>query len=428
MKVILLSGGSGKRLWPLSNDVRSKQFLKLLPAPDSGVESMIQRVVRQLRDAGIGESITIATGATQIESIRSQLGEGVNVVTEPCRRDTFPAIALSCAYLYSAGVSDDEQVVVMPCDVFTDDGYFLTLRKMAERVSADVAELVLMGIKPTYPSTKFGYVVPERKISDDCYIVKEFTEKPDSDRAEKLISQNAFWNGGVFAFRLGYLMNIVRKYSENIDFEYLRDDFGMLPKISFDYEVAEKAKSVAVVPFSGEWKDLGTWDALSGQLPSDTVGYVRTDDVSDTQVVNELDIPVVCCGVKNLIVAAGADGILVADKGHCESLKQLVGNIGDMPMYEERRWGWYKVIGRTSYPDGHNSLTRMIHVNSGCEADFSESGFRSKVITVIAGCGYVIVDGEERLICSGDVIDMKQDQNFKIRSLESLDLIEVCLK
>ena len=271
-------------------------------------------------------------------------------------------------------------------------------------------------------------MVPEREISDNCYLVKGFTEKPNMDRAEKLISQNAFWNGGVFAFRLGYLMDIVRKYSENIGFEYLRDNFGMLPKISFDYEVAEKAKSVAVVPFSGEWKDLGTWDALSGELPSDIVGYVRTEDVSDTQVVNELDIPVVCCGVKNLIVAAGADGILVADKGHCESLKQLVNDIKDIPMYEERRWGWYKVIGRISYPDGHNSLTRMQHINSGCEVDFCESGFKSKVITIIAGCGHLIDNGVERKIATGDVIDVKQDQNYKIKSLESMDFIEIRLQ
>ena len=428
MNIILLSGGSGKRLWPLSNDVRSKQFLKLLSAPDGGVESMIQRVVRQLRGMGIGDSITIATGAAQIEAISSQLGDGVNVVTEPSRRDTFPAIALACAYLYSVGTSEYEPVVVMPCDVFTDDGYFCTLARMAQEVGADVAELVLMGIRPTAPSTKFGYVVPEREISDNCYLVKGFTEKPNMDRAEKLISQNAFWNGGVFAFRLGYLMDIVRKYSENIGFEYLRDNFGMLPKISFDYEVAEKAKSVAVVPFSGEWKDLGTWDALSGELPSDILGYVRTEDVSDTQVVNELDIPVVCCGVKNLIVAAGADGILVADKGHCESLKQLVNDIKDIPMYEERRWGWYKVIGRISYPDGHNSLTRMQHINSGCEVDFCESGFKSKVITIIAGCGHLIDNGVERKIATGDVIDVKQDQNYKIKSLESMDFIEIRLQ
>ena len=281
MQLILLSGGTGKRLWPLSNDARSKQFLPLLASPNGGMESMIQRVVRQIREAQLTDNITFATNAVQRDSIINQLGEDVNVVTEPERRDTFPAIALATSYLAKEKkCNDDEVVVIMPCDVYTESKYFATIAKMVEAVENNVADLVLMGITPTYPSEKFGYVVPESVSSkesaistesvksaksafnNDCLRVARFTEKPNEEKAKELLKQNAFWNGGVFAFRLGYMMNIVNQYIQAETFQETHKRYTEFPKISFDYEVAEKAESVAVVPFSGQWKDLGTWNAL----------------------------------------------------------------------------------------------------------------------------------------------------------------------
>ncbi len=148
MEIILLSGGSGKRLWPLSNDTRSKQFLKLLESPNGEKESMVQRVVRQLRETGIGDRLTVATSLTQRDEIINQLGENIPVVTEPERRDTFPAIALGAAFLkQEKHCSDDEVVVVMPCDPYTEAGYFETIAKIADAVKDNAAELVLMGIK-----------------------------------------------------------------------------------------------------------------------------------------------------------------------------------------------------------------------------------------------------------------------------------------
>ena len=147
MQLILLSGGSGKRLWPLSNDTRSKQFLPLLASPNGGVESMIQRVVRQIRESKLTDNITFATNSVQCDYIINQLGEDVSVVTEPERRDTFPAIALASSYLSKEKkCSSDEVVVIMPCDVYTESSYFATIGKMVETVEKNVADLVLMGI------------------------------------------------------------------------------------------------------------------------------------------------------------------------------------------------------------------------------------------------------------------------------------------
>ncbi|MDE7142170.1 MAG: NTP transferase domain-containing protein, partial [Muribaculaceae bacterium] len=322
MKIILLSGGSGQRLWPLSNNSRSKQFLRVLTTPDGGKESMIQRVARQIREAGLTDEIVVATGANQLDAIGIQLGKDTAVVTEPERRDTFPAIALACSYLRSQGVSPDEPVIVMPCDSYTENSYFATIGKMARTVEDGVADLVLMGVRPTYPSAKYGYIVPaETPVDGQPTPVARFTEKPDVPKAEKLIEAGALWNGGVFAFRLGYLTAIADRYMPQAGFETLRARYGEMPKISFDYEVVEKADSVAVIPYSGDWRDLGTWNTLTDELSDLTHGNVITDSCSSTYVINELEIPVVCIGAKDFVVAASPDGILVADKSVSASIK-----------------------------------------------------------------------------------------------------------
>lgn len=326
MKIILLSGGSGKRLWPLSNDVRSKQFLQVLESPDGRKESMIQRVVRQIEATGNADGIVVATGEIQAGYVKDQLGNSIGIVTEPCRRDTFPAIALSCSYLASEGTDPEEPVIVMPCDTYADDSYFETVCHMAEAVKRGDAELILMGITPTYPSEKFGYIVPEKgaKADGKAMPVERFTEKPDIKTAERLLEEGALWNGGVFAFRLGYLMKIVEKYMPGKDFKQIHADYEQFPKISFDYEVVEKARSVGVLPYAGEWRDLGTWNTLTEKLPSTTEGAARLHDCENTHIVNELGIPVLGLGLKDIVIVVSPEGILVSRKSDSEKLKSLL--------------------------------------------------------------------------------------------------------
>ena len=147
-----------------------------------------------------------------------------------------------------------------------------------------------MGIKPTYPSEKYGYVVPAPTSSATEYkMVSRFTEKPTVEKAKELLAQNAYRNGGVFTFRLGYIMNIVKKYMTSESFEDTRSRYSEFPKISFDYEVAEKAESIAVVPFNGEWKDLGTWNTLTDELHKPVIGNaVMGAHCENTHVINEL--------------------------------------------------------------------------------------------------------------------------------------------
>lgn len=420
--------GSGKRLWPLSNNARSKQFLQLLEKEDGTMESMVQRVVRQSQEANLTKDITLATNASQLDIITNQLGESVSVVTEPERRDTFPAIALAAIYLKQhKNLADEEIVVIMPCDPYTELDYFQTIKRMVSCVERNVGDLVLMGISPTYPSEKYGYVVPQVSNGDkEFQMVARFTEKPSVDRARSLLSEGAFWNGSVFAFRLGYMMDIVRSYLQTESFEETRAKYAVFPKISFDYEVAEKADSVAVVPFNGKWKDLGTWNTLTDELHHSIIGNaVMGTHCENTNVINELQNPIYVDGLKDVVVAACPDGILVCSKEYFEEIKKAVEHLTPRPMYEERRWGIYRVIDDTEYADGNHSLTKSITLRPGKNISYQIHRHRSEVWTFVEGQGIFVLDEEEKHVSAGDTVVISVGHYHAIKALTQLTFIEV---
>lgn len=427
MQIILLSGGSGTRLWPLSNDARSKQFLKLLPAPDGGRESMVQRVVRQLREADIKADLTVATSQTQHDSVISQLGPQASVVTEPSRRDTFPAICLACEYLaLEKGCPADETVVVMPCDPYTEPGYFKAIARMAEAVERGEADLMVMGIEPTYPSAKYGYVVPRREEGREVLTVERFTEKPDVPTAEKLIAQGAKWNGGVFAFRLGYMTDISRRFVSESDFASVRAAYGEFPKISFDYQVAERAESIGMVPFEGEWKDLGTWNTLTDELETLDYGNVTRDGTSEnTHIFNETGLPLMCIGTSNLVIAASPDGILISEKAKSENIKEYAAKLKHRPMYEERRWGVYRVIDHTEAPDGFCTLTKRLTLEPGCSISYQKHTHRSEVWTFIGGEGEIVIGADRRPIGRGETVTIPAGTMHALKAKTPLTFIEI---
>lgn len=429
MQLVLLSGGSGKRLWPLSNNARSKQFLPLLEKEDGTMESMVQRVVRQVREANLTDDITLATNASQLDIIINQLGDSVSVVTEPERRDTFPAIALASGYLkLKKGCPDDEVVVIMPCDPFTEAGYFETIGRMVRCVEADVAELVLMGITPTYPSEKYGYVVPvtDHLMAEGSMAVSKFTEKPNVERAKELLAMGALWNGGVFAFRLGYMMEIAQRYVKADSFEEMRSRYSEFPKISFDYEVAEKADSVAVLPYSGQWKDLGTWNTLTDELHHHIIGNaVMGPRCTNTHVINELQYPIYVDGMEDTVIAASPDGIIVCRKKYTEDIKKAVDHLTPRPMYEERRWGSYRVIDDTTYADGRHSLTKSLTINAGKNISYQIHRHRSEAWTIVEGEGLFVLDGVEKRVGPGETVVIPVNHYHALKALTTLTFIEV---
>ncbi len=427
MQLLLLSGGSGKRLWPLSNEVRSKQFLKVLKNPEGQNESMVQRVYRQIQEAGITGTITIATNSTQEESLLMQLGSDINLVLEPERRDTFPAIALACTYLaLEKHVALDEVVVVLPVDVYADLAYFSTLLVMEQVVRCGDAEIALMGITPDHPSEKYGYILPGPKKSEQVFAVQGFSEKPDSNRAVQLLSEGAYWNGGVFAFTLGYLVNNEALLSPCTSFQERHASYGKLKKTSFDYEVVEHCKSLAMVPYSGNWKDLGSWNALTSVLENTCSGNgLVVEDQGNTHVINQLDIPILALGTKNLVISASYDGILVADLDHCSSLKQHAQELAKTPRYEEFLWGSSQTVDIPVLPDGRECNIRRLMISPNSETKPLVNSDSLLLWIVVTGSGTVMVGGKSQKIQKGDVVTVPKGVEHQAYCETELMLMEV---
>ena len=387
----------------------------------------MQRVVRQIEESTLEASVLVVSGASQRDSIEVQLGAKVESVIEPERRNTFPAIALAASYLaMEKGCSKNEVVVVIPSDTYTAAPYYDKVAKMVTLVEQGVAEIVLMGVAPANPSSTFGYVIPTGTSEDGYQMVQRFVEKPDVEAAKEYIAQGAYWNAGVFAFRLGSMMKVVEQYVQADSFANLRSRYDELPRISFDYEVAEVCPSMAVVPYDGLWKDLGDWNALVEELPTATMGNVILGkDTKETAVINELSLPVVCDGVSNVVVAAGHDGILVCGKESSEYIKQYVDPIHMRPMFEERRWGTYRVLDDTRYGDGSHSLTKSITLHPGKYISYQIHHHRTEVWTFVEGEGLFVLDGEVRRVKAGDTVIIPVEHYHSIKAITELTFIEV---
>ena len=422
MNIILLSGGSGKRLWPLSNDIRSKQFIRIFRTEDGEYESMVQRVYRQICAVDADAGVTIATSRTQVSAIHNQLGEKVGVCVEPCRRDTFPAIALASAYLHDVkGVSEEEAVVVCPVDPYVEQDYFEALKKLGELAVSEDANLVLMGIEPTYPSEKYGYIIPSD--SSSVSKVETFKEKPDAATAAEYISQGALWNGGVFAYKLKYVLEKARELIGSADYEELYGTYDSLPKISFDYAVVEKEPKIEVMRFAGQWKDLGTWNTLTEAMEDPSIGNtIFNDTCENTHVINELNVPVLCMGLKDVVVSASPEGILVSDKEQSSYIKPYVDQIDQQIMFAEKSWGSFRVLDVEA-----DSLTIKVTLNPGHSMNYHSHDRRDEVWTVISGEGRTIVDGMEQPVKAGDVVTMQAGCRHTIIADTELKVIEVQL-
>jgi len=422
MNIVLLSGGSGKRLWPLSNDIRSKQFIKIFKTEDGAYESMVQRVYRQLKKVDSEVNITIATSRTQISALHNQLGEGVSISLEPCRRDTFPAIALATAYLHDIqGVSEEESVVVCPVDPYVEEDYFEALKRLGDQADKGEANLVLMGIEPTYPSEKYGYIIPQSK--DSVSRVSTFKEKPDAETAKSYISQGALWNGGVFAYKLKYVLNKAHELINFTDYQDLFSKYETLEKISFDYAVAEKEPFIQVMRFGGQWKDLGTWNTLSEAMEENCIGEgMMNEECTNVHIVNELNVPVLAMGLHDVVISASPDGILVSDKGQSSYIKPYVDKIDQQIMFAEKSWGSFYVLDVEQ-----ESLTVKVTLNKGHSMNYHSHKNRDEVWTVISGTGHTIVDGMEQKVHAGDVITMQAGCRHTIIADTELKLIEVQL-
>ena len=415
MNYILLSGGSGKRLWPLSNEVRSKQFIKILKSSDGSMESMVQRVYRQINTIDKNANITIATSINQVPQLKNQLGNNIDISIEPARRDTFPAIALASLYLIDRkNISLDDTVVISPVDPYVSDEYFSKMLELDSKVKKEDINIGLIGIKPTYPSEKYGYILEKNGTV-------EFKEKPDLEKAKQFLKEGALWNAGVFCFKLSYIKEKTKELTSFDTYNDLYNNYESLEKISFDYAVVEKEQNIKLVEYNGEWKDIGTWNTLCEVMSDNSIGSALVDDKSSNiNIVNELDIPIIAMGLKDAVIAASADGIFVSDKGESSYNKPLVEKLDNRPMYEERAWGDFKILDMYK-----NSLVKHLFIKKGEHISYQKHNHRNEIWTIVDGIGEFVLNEEIKKVKSGDVLMIKQGDKHALKAVEDLHFIEV---
>ena len=388
MIIILLSGGSGKRLWPLSNSTMSKQFLKILP----NKESMIQRVYRQITQRDY--RVLITAPKEQHELIRLQIGDKAEIVEEPCRSGSYNAIKLACEYL-DKDLLGNEDVCVVPVDIYVDDDFFNILEDINDSIIGSGKAITLVGTKPSYPSTKYGYIVPK----ENGY---RFFEKPAENDAQKYIEQGALWNAGIFGFKLSL-------------FDVL-DDGTEQDNVSFDCKVCENTESISVVSYGGKWKDIGTWDTLSEEIEPSYGSAVQAECVNST-VINTLDRPLVALGLEDIVVAATHDGILVSKKSDSHKIKEYIKD--SRPFFEEKRWGEYRVIDC-----GDGFLTKRLCINKGKSISYQTHKHRKEIWTIVKGQGIVTINDSDMLVQPGDTVMIEVGDKHKIYANEDLIMIE----
>ena len=312
-------------------------------------------------------------------------------------------------------------MVVCPVDPYVEQEYFETVEKLGKLAAAGEARLALMGIEPTYPSEKYGYIIPETK--DAVSPVRTFKEKPDVETAKAYIRQGALWNGGVFAYQLKYVLEKAHELIDFTDYDDLYAKYDTLTKISFDYAVVEKETDIKVLRFGGEWKDIGTWNTLAEAMEDACVGDVTLNDTcKNVNVINELDVPVLCMGLKDIVVSASAEGILVSDKEQSSYIKPFVDKLEGQVMFADKSWGSFRVLDIED-----ESMTIKVTLHPGHSMNYHSHARRDEVWTIISGQGRTIVDGMEQPVKAGDVITMQAGCKHTIIADTELKVMEVQL-
>ena len=244
------------------------------------------------------------------------------------------------------------------------------------------------------------------------------------EKAKEYLSQGALWNGGVFAFKIGYLLNKTKELCGTSVYKELFNKYDQLEKISFDYAIAEKEPNIKVIKYSGEWKDLGTWNTFTEAMTEPTGGnVVLGENCENVHVVNELSIPVVALGLKNTVVAISPDGILVSEKSSSSYLKKYVPN--NRPMFEKKEWGEYKVLDYQKHEDGNECLIKEIVVQPNKNISYQSHEHRHETWTVIKGEGLLLINDIIKNIKTGDSVSIAKKDKYSVKALEELHIIEV---
>lgn len=439
---IILAGGSGSRLWPLSRELYPKQLLKL-----DGDLSLLQSTFKRLLSFIKAEDIISITNIKHANDVKfqlSQIDKNSIVLAEPMAKNTAPAIACTLEFLKQTK-NKDEVVIIVPSDHLIRDikAFEQTVKEGLE--AAENGKIVTFGIQPTYPETGYGYIKTNGEVYG-IHKVERFVEKPDLEKAQQYILEgNYFWNGGIFMAKVSTLLEEFAKHAPEI-FENLKNlnfkeestiKYGIyenMPSVSVDYAIMEKSDKIALCKLLSDWSDLGSWQSLYDTSKKDDNGNVFNGNVITDNVKNSLiysDKKVVAAiGLEDIILVNTEDAILACDKNNSQAVKKvfeiLKKNENDTSHLVHktvfRPWGWY-----TCLADGEGYLTKVICVSPKQKLSIQSHNHRSEHWVVLEGRAKVVLNEQDHYLTAGQSIDIPLKAKHSLQNPydEELKIIEV---
>lgn len=390
MQLVLLSGGLGTRLWPLSDANHPKQFLKLF---NKEQKSMLQITYNNISKLNL--PIYVASQNIWTKNIFDQIGKNVKIISEPNSMDTFAAILNIAEYLYyKENISKNEIIAIVPIDHFVQKNFYNILYDCQLNMIKNNSDYGLIGIKPKYPNSKYGYI-----CSTDG-IAKKFVEKPNIKDAESLIKQGALWNSGILLFKIESVLKKSNEIFKHDTYEQFTNNYKNLPKTSFDYAVLENEKNISVVNYDGKWDDLGTWNTLSK--------YISKDDSNSNNIINYENKSIRINNIDNLIVINTSNGLLIEKK--------------DNIVYE--KWGNYQTIYNNKSFDSIITIKNM-YIDDESKMQGSKCIDAQKTFFVLDGIGEIYINNTPKKIKTDDIISICNNETYYIKGIKNLNIIEV---
>lgn len=432
---VILAGGSGSRLWPLSRELYPKQLLNLCAE-----KSLLQSTFEMLNKFIPASEIISVTNSKHQANVKMQLGdlcESPVILAEPISKNTAPAIAICVKYILETS-DKDETILVVPSDLLIKENEKFKQTVISAQKYVDEGKIVTFGIKPTYPETGFGYI-----HSVDNKVTK-FTEKPDNETVlTYLKDENYYWNSGIFMFKVSTIMKELETHCPDImnilqnikcsDNKISFTEFDKMPNISIDYALMEKSDNIAMVELQSDWKDLGSWKSIYEVSPKDEnnnvfVGHVLDKDSKNSFVYSSSKL-VATIGLEDTIVIETEDAILACKKDKTQEVKQIYETLkqqhdGTQKVHKTvyRPWGFYTVIA-----EGKGFQTKIIHVNVGQKLSVQSHNHRSEHWVVLSGMAKVVLEGKDHILSPGHSVDIpiKAIHSLQNPFEEDLEIIEV---